>query len=167
MEDGGSVNQHGTPGMQILCGSWPWTTQMLRQISLNSSTPLWELSLRLLLVCVCPMRRNIIHTEYILEKGSNPHQPSRHRSVGINFRLQHDRSSPLPSANKAVHSGFEIQRRRHQKSKTGVSVAQRKGLMSPPKNSFLKIKLTGIYLFTHIFAFDFCMRFHSHLRLIT
>ena len=31
--------------------------------------------------------------------------------------------TPLPSANKAVHSGFETQRRHHQKSKTGVSLA--------------------------------------------
>ena len=30
---------------------------------------------------------------------------------------------PLPSANKATHSGFETQGWRHQKSKTGVSVA--------------------------------------------
>ena len=30
---------------------------------------------------------------------------------------------PLPSANKAAHSGFEAQRRCHQKSETGVSVA--------------------------------------------
>ena len=37
---------------------------------------------------------------------------------------------PPPSANKATHSGFETQRRRHQKSKTGVSVAPQKGLMS-------------------------------------
>ena len=36
----------------------------------------------------------------------------------------------LPSANKAAHSGFETQRRHHQKSKTGVSVAPQKGLMS-------------------------------------
>ena len=36
----------------------------------------------------------------------------------------------LPSVNKAAHSGFEIQRRHHQKSKTGVSVAPQKGLMS-------------------------------------
>ena len=36
--------------------------------------------------------------------------------------------SPL-SVDKAVHSGFETQRRRHQKSKTGVSVAPQKGLM--------------------------------------
>ena len=28
---------------------------------------------------------------------------------------------PLPRANKAAHSAFEIQRRRHQKSKTRVS----------------------------------------------
>ena len=33
--------------------------------------------------------------------------------------------TPLPSVNKAVHSGFETQRRHYQKSKTGVSVAQK------------------------------------------
>ena len=31
--------------------------------------------------------------------------------------------TPPPSANKAVDSGFETQRRRHQKSKTGVSIS--------------------------------------------
>ena len=35
---------------------------------------------------------------------------------------------PLPSMNKAAHSGFETQRRCHQMSKTGVSVAPQKGL---------------------------------------
>ena len=40
---------------------------------------------------------------------------------------------PLPSANKAAHSGFETQRRHHQKSKTGVSVSPQKGLMSSKK----------------------------------
>ena len=40
--------------------------------------------------------------------------------------------TPPPSTNKAAHSGFETQRRRHQKSKTGVSVAPKKDL-SPPK----------------------------------
>ena len=33
---------------------------------------------------------------------------------------------PLPSANKAVHCGFEAQRRHHQKSKTGASVVPQK-----------------------------------------
>ena len=37
--------------------------------------------------------------------------------------------TPPPSVNKAAHSGFEIQRC-HQKSKTRVSVAPQKGLMS-------------------------------------
>ena len=31
--------------------------------------------------------------------------------------------TPPQSSNKAAHSGFETQRRRHQKSETGVSVA--------------------------------------------
>ena len=38
---------------------------------------------------------------------------------------------PLLSVNKVAHSGFETQRRRYyQKSKTGVSVAPQKGLIS-------------------------------------
>ena len=35
----------------------------------------------------------------------------------------------VTSPNKAAHSGFEIQRRHHQKSKTGISVAPQKRLM--------------------------------------
>ena len=37
--------------------------------------------------------------------------------------------TPPPSANKAANSGFEPQIRRHQKSKTGVSVAPQKGFI--------------------------------------
>ena len=33
---------------------------------------------------------------------------------------------PLPSANKAAYFGFETQRKHHQKSKTGLSVAPQK-----------------------------------------
>ena len=40
----------------------------------------------------------------------------------------------LPSANKAAYSGFETQKRHHQKPKTGISVASQKGLMSSKKN---------------------------------
>ena len=40
---------------------------------------------------------------------------------------------PLPNVNKAAHSGFETQRRCHQKSKIGVSVAHKKDLC-PPNN---------------------------------
>ena len=49
--------------------------------------------------------------------------------------------SPIPklSTNKAAHSGFETQRRHHQKSKTGISVAPQKGLMSS-KLFFTKIE---------------------------
>ena len=36
----------------------------------------------------------------------------------VNLR-EHVTCTPLPSANKAAYSGFETQRRRHQKSKTG------------------------------------------------
>ena len=38
--------------------------------------------------------------------------------------------TPLPSVNKAIHSSFETQGRHHQESKTGVSVAPQKGIMS-------------------------------------
>ena len=48
------------------------------------------------------------------------------RSAGVapegNLR-EHVIHTTLPSANKAAHSDFETQRRCHQKSKTGVSVA--------------------------------------------
>ena len=45
--------------------------------------------------------------------------------------------TPPPSANKAAHSGFETQRRHHQKSIRGISVAPQKGLVSS-KNLFKK-----------------------------
>ena len=58
------------------------------------------------------------------------------RSAGVtpevNLR-KHISGMALPSANKSAYSGFEIQRRHHQKSKTGVSVAPQKGLMSSKK----------------------------------
>ena len=38
--------------------------------------------------------------------------------------------TPPPSANKAANFDFKTQRRYHQKSKTGVSVAPQKELMS-------------------------------------
>ena len=60
------------------------------------------------------------------------------RSAGVTPEVAR---MPLPSVNKAVHSGFETQMRRHQKSKTGESVAPQKGLMSFKK--FLKKILTG------------------------
>ena len=59
---------------------------------------------------------------------------------------------PQTSANKAAHSGFETQRRCHHKSKTGVSVAPQKGLMST-NNFFLKkvsefMQKTGLHNLT-------------------
>ena len=50
--------------------------------------------------------------------------------VNLRERISH---MPPPSANKAAHSGFETERRRHQKSKIGVSMAPQKGLMSSKK----------------------------------
>ena len=44
------------------------------------------------------------------------------RSAGVTPEVNL-REMPLPHMNKAVHSVFEYQRRCHQKSKTGVSVA--------------------------------------------
>ena len=55
------------------------------------------------------------------------------RSVGVVPEVnprEHATCMSLPSMNKAAHSGFETQRRHHQKSKTEVSVASQKGLMS-------------------------------------
>ena len=39
--------------------------------------------------------------------------------------------TPLPSGNKAAHSGFETHRRRHQKSKTGYQWPHKKDLCPP------------------------------------
>ena len=50
----------------------------------------------------------------------------------------HVTCTPPTSMNK---SGFETQRRRHQKSETGVSVAPQKGLMSSKKEKKKKINL--------------------------
>ena len=48
------------------------------------------------------------------------------------------RCTPLPSSNKAAHSGFETQRRHHQKFETGVSVARKMDMC--PTNFFFKKK---------------------------
>ena len=48
------------------------------------------------------------------------------RSVGVAPELyfrEHTSYMSLPSTVNAAHSGFKTQRRHHQKSKTGVSVA--------------------------------------------
>ena len=62
------------------------------------------------------------------------------RSAGVtpevNLR-EHVTCMPLPSKDKAANSGFETQRKCHQKSKTRVSVAPQKGLMSS-KNCYKK-----------------------------
>ena len=47
----------------------------------------------------------------------------------VNLR-EHETHTSQPSMNKATHSGFETQRRHHQKFKTGVSVAPQKTLIS-------------------------------------
>ena len=57
---------------------------------------------------------------------------------------------PLSNVNKTAHSGFETQRRHHQKSKTEVSVAPQKGLMSSKYCKkifavFLIIRILGCY----------------------
>ena len=46
---------------------------------------------------------------------------------GVNLG-EHTLDMSLPSANKGAHSGFETQRRHHQKSKIGVSVVPLKDM---------------------------------------
>ena len=53
-------------------------------------------------------------------------------TLGMNLR-EYVTCMLLPNANKVAHSGYETQGRRHQKSKTGVSVAPQKGRMSSKK----------------------------------
>ena len=76
-------------------------------------------------------------------------------SPEVNLR-EHVTHTPLPSWNKTAHSGFETQRRRHQKSKTGVSVAPQKGLMSLQKfflkknKNFLQLRLREVNMRTEL-----------------
>ena len=51
--------------------------------------------------------------------------------------------TPLPSVNKAAHSGIETQRRRHQKSKTGVSVAPENNIMVESQVSYDIFRFSG------------------------
>ena len=48
----------------------------------------------------------------------------------VNLRECVTHNMPPLCVNKAAHTGFETQSRRHQKSKRGVSIAPQKGLMS-------------------------------------
>ena len=55
------------------------------------------------------------------------------RSAGVTPEVnlsEHVTHVPPPRVNKDAHSGFETQRKRHQKSETGVSIVPQKGLMS-------------------------------------
>ena len=67
---------------------------------------------------------------YVEQIGSTA-MPVTKRLVGVAPEVNlmgHATCPPLPGMNKAAHSGFETQKRCHQKSKTGVSVARQKGL---------------------------------------
>ena len=68
---------------------------------------------------------------YMEENGSAAMLAAK-RSAGD---AQHVTHMPPPSVNKTTHSGFETQRRHHEKSITGISVAPQKGLVSS-KNLF-------------------------------
>ena len=68
---------------------------------------------------------------YMEEYGSAAMLATK-RSAGVTPEMnlrEHITRTPLPM-NKSAHSGFETQRRCHQKSKTGISVAAEKVLMS-------------------------------------
>ena len=81
---------------------------------------------------------------YVEEIGSTAMLATK-RSAGVAPEVNLKecvKEMPMPSANKTAHSGFETQRRHYQKSKTGVSVAPQKGLMSSKKNFFLKVCLS-------------------------
>ena len=73
------------------------------------------------------------------------------RSVGVTPEVNIRKCvtcTSLPCANKAALSGLETQRRCHQKSKTEVSVAPQKGLMS--SKNFEKEKLKIVTLCFHL-----------------
>ena len=85
-----------------------------------------------------------------MEENGSAAMPTTKRSAGVapevSFR-ECVTCMSLPSMNKVAHSGFETQRRHHQKSKIGVSVTPQKGLMSSKKN-FKKKKKLHAFLIT-------------------
>ena len=84
-------------------------------------------------------------SKYVEEKGSVTMLASI-RSPGVVPEVNLRESvtcMPLPSMSKAAHPGFETQKRCHQKSKTGVSVAPQKGTY------VLKTKLKKTCYFSH------------------
>ena len=79
-----------------------------------------------------------------VEEISLAAMPATKRLAGVKPEVNlGETCTPPSSANKAAHSGFETQRRHHQKSKTGVSVAPQKGLMS--SKIFLKKDLANVH----------------------
>ena len=71
---------------------------------------------------------------YVEENGSAAMLTAKRSGVAPQVSLRECVTcTPLPSANKAAHSHFETQKGCHQKSKTGVSVAPQKGLISSKK----------------------------------
>ena len=82
---------------------------------------------------------------------------------------EHLACMPLSSLNKAASSGFETQGRHHQKSKTKVSVAPQKGLVSSKnfkkiliRNFSCKTKRIGI----KAFSYQVFERVHPEMLLI-
>ena len=68
-----------------------------------------------------------------IEENSWAAMLANKRSAGVETEVnlrEYVKHIPLLSAYKVPHSGFETQWRCHQKSKTGVSVAPQKGLVS-------------------------------------
>ena len=65
---------------------------------------------------------------------------------------------PPSSANKAAHSGFETQRRHHQKSKTGYQWPHKKDM---PFNNFFKTN-SHKYKSKRTSSYGFCIhKYHS------
>ena len=93
------------------------------------------------------------------------------RSAGVAPEVNlrgHISHIPLPSVNKTAHSGFETQRRCHQKSTTGVSVASQKGLMSSKK--FIKKNIpphAKCEYFSFLFLIPFCFPLDNFLFLFS
>ena len=73
---------------------------------------------------------------YVKENGSAAMLATK-RLAGITPEVnprEHVTHMPLLSVNNTAHSGFKIQRRHHQKFKTGVSVTPQKDLLVCPSN---------------------------------
>ena len=115
-----------------------WGEKCIPNFAFLTTTPTWmsQQTLHSLTLDVCSSSKLWSYHTAVSVTNYEQHYPliwltslflTTSTEINLRDRVTH---MPPPRPNKAAHSGFETQRTRHQKTKTGVSVAPKKGLMS-------------------------------------